>query len=58
MPSNRDRLSPGVEDSWWGVLMFNAFLSSAKAVVREAYHGLDSIPHYRFPDPFRRNDDE
>jgi hypothetical protein len=48
--------APGIEDSWWGALAYNSFLSSSKAVLNEAYHGLNSIPYVKYPNPFKRRD--
>jgi hypothetical protein len=50
------RIDAHEDDSWWTALVYNAFLSATKAVLREAHHGVNSIPQFRYPNPFRRPD--
>jgi len=52
--SNKDRVRPEVDDTFFGALFYNGSLSAMKAVLLEAHHGVDSIPHVRYPNPFTR----
>ena len=52
--ANKDRTAPEEDDTFFGALFYNGSLSAMKAVLLEAHHGVDSIPHVRYPNPFKR----
>jgi len=52
--SDKSRTDPEEDDTFFGALFYNGSLSAMKAVLLEAHHGVDSIPHVRYPNPFKR----
>jgi hypothetical protein len=49
---NSEREDPEENDTFFSALIYNGTLSAMKAVLLEAHHGVDSIPHVRYPNPF------
>ena len=49
---NSQRTDPHPDDTFFGALVYNGFLSATKAILMEAHHGVDSNPHMRYPNPF------